>query len=49
MIRRMEKIGMEVNSNSIIYFIVFPRFLKIYWAQGKFASCNDFFYFLGFG
>ena len=46
MIRRMEKIGMEVNSNSIIYFIVFPRF---YWAQGKFASCNDFFYFLGFG
>ena len=29
MIRRMEKIGMEVNSNSIIYFIVFPRFLKI--------------------
>ena len=26
MIRRMEKIGMEVNSNSIIYFIVFPRF-----------------------
>ena len=28
MIRRMEKIGMEVNSNSIIYFIVITRFLK---------------------
>ena len=28
MIRRMEKIGMEVNSNSIIYFVVIARFIK---------------------
>ena len=48
MIRRMEKIGMEVNSNSIIYFVVIARFIKNTEPKENFSSCHDFLYFLGF-